>query len=614
MAAGKFARKVAALVALLLVGSMLALASPAPSGAATLPITGKAVPSLAAFDTAMTSFMGDHGINGGVLAVERGGKVLLERGYGWQDAAHTTALPPSALLRIASNSKIVTSHAIDVLVDQGLLQRTERVFCTPEQPTGCILSIDPPAGYTRDPRLGDITVQDLVDHKGGWDTAARGSDIAFETAQAASALGVPSPADKYQLARWVVGQPLYHDPGTTVVYANIGYVMLGLVIEQVTGKPYLTFIRQSVLAPARTTDMSVGHALPSQRDPREPNYEDPNTGPSLWNPSQTVALCDGEFSVEALDAAGGLISSSRAYVKFLENYLPGSGWGWTTFGSLPGTLSVAIVEPDGTHIFAALNAREEPDGTDIDQNTFSSALASAEGSITTWPTNEVDSVAPATVAPTATVKDGTVPTTSAVSTLVSWSATDAQSGVDHYEVQKSVDSAAFVAQPLFFPQQPSNAFNLAYGHSYRYRVRAVDRAGNVSAWATGQPITPKLVDDGSTTITYSTGWTKTAPGSALGSTLHYAKAGGATAKLTFTGRGVTLVSTRRSNGGRVKIAIDGVTQKTIDLYSASTKAATAVFSSGALTNASHTIKLTVQATANPASTGTRVDVDGFVLR
>ncbi|MBV9950534.1 MAG: serine hydrolase [Acidimicrobiia bacterium] len=607
-------RKVAALVALLLVGSTLALASPAPSGAATLPVTGKAVPSLAAFDTAMTTFMGNHGINGGVLAVERNGKVLLERGYGWQDAAHTTALPPSALLRIASNSKIVTSHAIDVLVDQGLLQRADRVFCTPDQPTGCILSIDPPAGYTRDSRLGDITVQDLVDHKGGWDTAARGSDIAFETAQAATALGVPSPADKYQLARWVVGQPLYHDPGTTEVYANIGYVMLGLVIEQVTGKHYIDFVRQSVLASAGTTDMAVGHALPSLRDPREPNYEDPNTGPNLWNPSQTVALCDGEFSTEALDSAGGLISSSRAYVKFLESYLPGTGWGWTTFGSLPGTMSVAIVQPDGTHIFAALNAREEPDGTDIDQNTFSSALNSAEASITTWPTSEVDKVAPTTVAPSATVKDGVVPTTTAVSTLVSWSATDAQSGVDHYELQKSIDGAAFVAQPLFFPQQPSNAFNLAYGHSYRYRVRAVDRAGNVSAWATGQPITPKLVDDGATSVTYSTGWTKATPASALNATLHYSKTSAKTATYTFTGRGVTLVSTPRTDGGRVKIAIDGVTQKTVDLYSATIKPKTTVFSSGLLTNASHTIKLTVQPTANPASHGIRVDVDAFVVR
>jgi len=76
--------------------SVLLLAATLPAaalGATTLPVSGTAVPELAAFDDAMLEFMEARGIEAGVLGVMKDGVVVLERGYGWKDAAHTEVLP-----------------------------------------------------------------------------------------------------------------------------------------------------------------------------------------------------------------------------------------------------------------------------------------------------------------------------------------------------------------------------------------------------------------------------------------------------------------------------------------------------------------------------------------
>ena len=69
-----------------------------------------------------------------------------------------------------------------------------------------------------------------------------------------------------------------------------------------------------VLAPEGTTDMAIGHALPSLRDPREPNYEDPNTGPDLWDPNKTASLADS-YSVEALEGDRMRFEDARHVVQ-----------------------------------------------------------------------------------------------------------------------------------------------------------------------------------------------------------------------------------------------------------------------------------------------------------
>jgi CubicO group peptidase (beta-lactamase class C family) len=84
-----------------------------------LPVNGQSVPGLAVFDDAMIEFMETHGIEAGLLGVMIHGVVVLERGYGWKDAEHTEAVPSTAMMRIASVTKPITSAAIRKLVDAG---------------------------------------------------------------------------------------------------------------------------------------------------------------------------------------------------------------------------------------------------------------------------------------------------------------------------------------------------------------------------------------------------------------------------------------------------------------------------------------------------------------
>jgi CubicO group peptidase (beta-lactamase class C family) len=188
------------------------------------------VPQLKAFDDAMVNFMLARNIKSGTLAVMKDGKVMLERGYGWKNAGQTVAMPPNALLRIASITKPFTATAIHKLASEGKLSLSDRMFCLTGSPQPCHLLIQPwPAPIVFDLRLRDITIQHLLDHKGGWDSSASG-DYMFMACGIADAMNIASPPSQHNLIRWVLGRPLNHTPGTTYVYSNFGYMLLGRII------------------------------------------------------------------------------------------------------------------------------------------------------------------------------------------------------------------------------------------------------------------------------------------------------------------------------------------------------------------------------------------------
>src|SRR5579884_4463716 len=78
--------------------------------------TGTPVPSLAAFDQAMTQVMSQYNVPGGALAITANGKLVLARGYGFANTANNTPMQPDSLFRIASLSKPITATAILLLV------------------------------------------------------------------------------------------------------------------------------------------------------------------------------------------------------------------------------------------------------------------------------------------------------------------------------------------------------------------------------------------------------------------------------------------------------------------------------------------------------------------
>ena len=147
------------------------------------------------------------------------------------------------------------------------------------------------------------------------------------------------------------------------------------------------------------------------------------------------------------------------------------------------------------------------------------------------------------------------------------------------------------------------------GVSYRFRARAVDYAGNVGGYVTGASFTPQIVQQTSTAIRFSTGWSTVSNPSYLGGTAKGRSVIGSAASYRFTGRSVGLVSGLGPSRGRIKIFIDGTYVRTVDLYSATTRYRALVFGWGWSSSGTHTIRIVL---AGP-STRPRVDVDAFVV-
>src|SRR5262245_16378101 len=106
--------------------AMLATAIAAPSFADEIAAAGDAVPQLSGFDDWMKSFMAEHNIPGGQLAIVRQGKLVYARGFGWADRDAKEPVEPQSLFRIASVSKPITAVAILKLADQGKLKLSDK--------------------------------------------------------------------------------------------------------------------------------------------------------------------------------------------------------------------------------------------------------------------------------------------------------------------------------------------------------------------------------------------------------------------------------------------------------------------------------------------------------
>ncbi|MEY2242410.1 hypothetical protein AB8A21_05610 [Streptomyces sp. BF23-18] len=107
------------------------------------------------------------------------------------------------------------------------------------------------------------------------------------------------------------------------------------------------------------------------------------------------------------------------------------------------------------------------------------------------------------------------------------------------------------------------------GLTYRFYVRAHDDAGQTGAWstaaATGVPI-----DDRSSLLTYKGTWMSASVTSAWAKTERVSAAKGATVSFTGDGTKLRIVATRKSNGGRFAVLVDGVTVGTVNTYAATT--------------------------------------------
>ena len=144
----------------------------------------------------------------------QGRTVGLRQGYGLADIENQEPVQPDSLFRIASLSKAFTAAAILKLVETGKVDLDERAFEILDQ-------FQEPEGTTRDPRIDQITVRQLLHHSAGWDREAAGFDPTWTPSRVALNTGAPEPIACPDVIPFMLGQPLDFEPGTQYAYSNL---------------------------------------------------------------------------------------------------------------------------------------------------------------------------------------------------------------------------------------------------------------------------------------------------------------------------------------------------------------------------------------------------------
>ncbi len=205
--------------------------------------------------------------------------------------------------------------------------------------------------------------------------------------------------------------------------------------------------------------------------------------------------------------------------------------------------------------------------------------------------------------------DRTVTSSSRVDVVLPWTGSDDRSGIARYELQRRTDGGAWTNVSTTLTK-PTTTRSLATGHSYRFRVRAVDRAGNVSAWATGETFTLTRYQELNRRITYRGSWSSASSSGYLGGAMRKSSQAGAKATITFTGRSIAWVARTGPNRGKAQVFVNGTKVATVDLRSSTYKNRQVVWVRSWSSTASRTVTIRVMGTSGRP----RVDLDAIITR
>lgn len=366
-----------------------------------------------AAEKTVRSFMRKWSISGASLAIAKNGSLVYAKGFGLIDTLSGEEVQPYNKFRTASISKLITAIAVMKLQEEGRLSLDDKVF----GPEG-ILNDD----YFSNPvdkRVYDITVAHLLSHKGGW--TLRWGDQMFMPLTIADKMGLKPPVPTRTIIRYALDKRLHFTPGKGKAYSNLGYSILGLVVEKVTSMPYEDYCRKYILAPIGIFDMQMARNLPSEKAPYEVTYYEPSDivpKPSIYGTNELVSPCYGGNDIEALGAAGAWLATAPDLVRLalsvdgfdtrrdilsentidfmtdISNGLAPIGWKttypngtWWRTGSYPGTAGMMKRQADGTVWVVLLNSSAW-NGPEI-HSFINSMMTRVISQVKDWPSGDL---------------------------------------------------------------------------------------------------------------------------------------------------------------------------------------------------------------------------------
>src|SRR5262249_40174979 len=181
-----------------------------------------------------------------------------------------------------------------------------------------------------------------------------------------------NPLTRLDVCRYMYGQPLQHDPGTTYAYSNYGYLLLAAVADAVTTqRDYYSYLQAALLQPANITEVGIISTLASGRTSQQAIAEDPGLGVSALNPTSSLLVPgvyggDGEIN-EIGVSNDGLGASARALAQFAHLHAVwgngGRAPGYARDGNTWGGATSVWSRPDGVDAAFTINTSYWPAGT-----------------------------------------------------------------------------------------------------------------------------------------------------------------------------------------------------------------------------------------------------------
>jgi CubicO group peptidase (beta-lactamase class C family) len=212
----------------------------------------------------------EAGLYSGSILVARRGEIILRHGYGM--ANRTNRNTATTKFRIASLTKQFTAVLILRLHEQGKLNIDDGIcsyleFCPPHwQP---------------------ITIRQLLSHSSGIPDYTEFRD--FDARQA-------TPTTREELIARFRNEPIIFSPGSMYKYSNSGYILLGQILEYITGMQYAELIKNELCIPLGLNDTDYDHSVAGN---------DPSLALGLYG----MGIPADPIDASTLDSAGALYST-----------------------------------------------------------------------------------------------------------------------------------------------------------------------------------------------------------------------------------------------------------------------------------------------------------------
>lgn len=255
---------------------------------ATPMVFAQTAPDVARMEQVVQSYVAAKQFMGTVL-VARGNDIVLDKGYGFADLEWDIPNAPTTKFRLGSVTKQFTAASILLLEERGKLSVNDPV--KKYMP-------DAPAAWDK------ITIFNLLTHTSGIPNFTSFPD--YRKLE-------PFPATPEQLVALYRDKPLDFQPGEKWNYSNSGYVLLGYLIEKISGETYEKFVQENIFTPLGMKDS--GYDSNSAIIPHRAKGYSPGPG---------GVVNTGYIDMTVPFSAGGLYSTTEDLLRWEQGLFGGT--------------------------------------------------------------------------------------------------------------------------------------------------------------------------------------------------------------------------------------------------------------------------------------------------